>query len=279
MKRLLLLVPLIALVLIFASHYSSLWLGHSDQSRGEPGPDQPAEAREWRALAWRDENGDIPNNPIGNAITARDEYLSQQEATDGFSNGAVARMNWVPRGPTNVGGRTRSVIIHPTDTSIMWAGSVGGGVWKSTDGGANWFSSNGNIQNFAVCSMAMDPRNSNVIYAGTGEGFGNNDFLAGNGIYKSVDGGTTWEHLETTDPANNLTWRFVNRIALAYDENDNLIILAATSLGIMRSVNEGAWTKVQDAISRFVAFDPSNSQNAIAEAQACGFYNTVPEDN
>src|SRR5262249_50339692 len=46
--------------------------------------------------------------------------------------------NWIPLGPGNVGGRTRALLIHPTNPNTMYAGSVAGGVWKSTDGGATW---------------------------------------------------------------------------------------------------------------------------------------------
>jgi hypothetical protein len=91
-------------------------------------PDSPDKAYEWRLLAWKDQNGQIPANPLSNAVAQRDQYLQQQAAQDGFSNGGVARLNWVARGPKNVGGRTRSLIIHPNDSNTIWAGSVGGGV-------------------------------------------------------------------------------------------------------------------------------------------------------
>src|SRR5881392_2747128 len=74
--------------------------------------------------------------------------------------------------PGNIGGRVRSSLIHPTLTNILWCGAVNGGVWKSTNSGASWFPLNDFMANLGVACMAMDPANADVIYAGTGDGFG-----------------------------------------------------------------------------------------------------------
>ena len=76
---------------------------------------------------------------------------------------------WTWLGPGNIGGRVRSILIHPTLTDILWCGSVSGGVWKSTNGGASWFPLNDFMANLAVACMAMDPTNADVIYVGTGK--------------------------------------------------------------------------------------------------------------
>ena len=53
--------------------------------------------------------------------------------------------------------------------------------------------------NIAVCALVLDPANSNIIYAGTGEGFYNGDAIRGAGIFKSTDAGSTWNKLSSTD--------------------------------------------------------------------------------
>ena len=145
---------------------------------------------------------------------------------------------WSPLGPNNQGGRTRQLLIHPTSPNIMYAAAVGGGVWKTTNGGANWTPlADMQLPNIAVSSMAFDPRNPDRIYAGTGEGFGNFDAIAGLGIYVTNDAGATWSALpSTTTPGGNFS--FVNDIVVS--PRNPLRIYAATNSGLFRSIDGGA---------------------------------------
>lgn len=156
---------------------------------------------------------------------------------------AQALDTWVPLGPGNVGGRTRALLIHPTTPNTMWAAGVSGGVWKTTDGGANWIPLQDMMANLAVSSMAMQPGNANVIYAGTGEGFFNFDAVRGNGIFKTTDGGATWTQLAAT--ANNPHFHAVNDIVVS--PNNVNRVYAGTGTGVWRSLDAGAtWTPVHN---------------------------------
>ncbi len=155
---------------------------------------------------------------------------------------AKVKLDWVERGPGNVGGRTRGFVIDPTDnTGNTWfAGSVGGGIWKTTSAGQTWTPVSDDWLNMAVSSLAMAPSNPAVMYAGTGEGFWNLDAIMGNGIFKSVDGGLNWDLLASTE--SNSAFRFVNRIAI--DANDANVVFAATNTGIYKSIDGGStWVK------------------------------------
>jgi photosystem II stability/assembly factor-like uncharacterized protein len=168
----------------------------------------PDKAFRWRRLRWRDENGRIAEGALRTA-------LAQREANIAFWAGrrltaGIDRSHWAHRGPNNVGGRTRSLIIDPKNADRMWAGSVSGGIWYSSDRGTSWAPVNDWLPNLAVCCLAIDPRNPQFMYAGTGEGFFNGDALGGAGIYKSTDGGSTWSQLPAT--AN---WDNVNRLAVS----------------------------------------------------------------
>lgn len=239
------------------------------ESEKEGQPTGAGDAYAWRLLAWRDENGEIPSNGISLALQQRDEYLDQQAAQDGFSDGGITHLNWVSRGPTNVGGRTRSIIVHPDFPNILWAGSVGGGVFKSFDSGASWSATNDDLQNFAISSMAIDPNDPDILYAGTGEGFFNHDALRGGGMFKSIDGGRSWEALSATVPAEppseNHDWTSIDRISIAHNNSEH--ILAGARGGIWRSTNGGGhWTRERDArTALYVAFAPNDSSKAVAE--------------
>ena len=78
---------------------------------------------------------------------------------------------WEALGPGNIGGRTRSLLIHPTQHEIMYTAGVSGGVWKTTNGGQYWSPLADEIANIAVNSMVMRPDDPETIYIGTGEAY------------------------------------------------------------------------------------------------------------
>jgi len=84
---------------------------------------------------------------------------------------ARALGRWTALGPGNIGGRTRTLVIHPDRPEIMWAGGVSGGVWKTTNAGQSWHPVSDRLANITVNSMAIDPEDPDVLYIGTGEGY------------------------------------------------------------------------------------------------------------
>jgi hypothetical protein len=153
---------------------------------------------------------------------------------------------WQFLGPGNIGGRTRALLIDPQDPNVMYAGAVSGGVWKTVDGGQSWGTVTDFLPNLAVNSLAFDPHDSAVIYAGTGEGYFREDIrgtalpIRGNGIFVSRDHGATWQQLPSTTGED---FYFVNDLVVsAHDSNR---VYAATRNGVFRSADAGAtWTRV-----------------------------------
>ena len=147
---------------------------------------------------------------------------------------------WQSLGPGNVGGRTRAIIIDPVTPNTMYAAGVAGGVWKSTNAGTSWFALDDFMANIAVNSLAFEPGNSNVIYAGTGEGYFNGDAVRGAGIFKSTDAGATWTRLASTTTAD---FFYVQDIVVGNGANSQHVY-AATRTGVWRSLDGGAtWTQ------------------------------------
>ncbi len=158
-------------------------------------------------------------------------------------------MEWVERGPANVGGRTRGLIVDPDDPNknTWYAGSVGGGVWKTIDAGATWTLLTTDVPNLATSVLAMAPSNPDVIYVGTGEGFFNADAIGGDGIFKTTDRGQTWTQLASTSGNSNFT--AVNRIVV--DPANENIAVAATNTGVFKTTDGGAtWEKKYTTSSR-----------------------------
>jgi len=199
-------------------------------------------AREaYRRLQLQDENGQISPDAWTNAYAEKDAMRFLPEAWSEFSSATQIEAGilggvWNSIGPGNIGGRIRSIIIHPTATPrTIWAGGVSGGIWKSTNGGDTWTTNTDRLANLAVTSMVIDPANANILYAGTGEGFSVGDAVIGNGILKTTDGGASWKPLNFT--ANNPDFAWVNRLAIC--PTNPQILLAATASGIFRSTDGG----------------------------------------
>jgi len=162
--------------------------------------------------------------------------------------------SWAARGPGNVAGRARGIIVDPVDpTGLTWfIAAVGGGVWKTDDGGTTWDVLTDDLPNLAIQSLAMAQSDQDVLYAGTGESFYNIDTMNGNGILKSVDRGANWSQLPSTldDPRFNN----VSRILVSPTDPDLVVVSTTTgrykgnlypSSSIFRSIDGGAnWTEV-----------------------------------
>ena len=234
--------------------------------------DQPDQAIKWRLESMVDETGTIPEGAEMRAwIHARQMPIEPQAWPSDHLNqtDSIAGVNptgWQWLGPGNIGGRVRSIIVHPSDPQTLWVGSVSGGIWKSTNGGASWSALDDFMTNLAVTTMVIDPTNPNVIYAGTGEGFGNQDSIRGAGVFKTTNGGTTWTQLPSTATSS---WFSVNRLSIS--PVDNQIILAGTSLGIWRSTDGGnTWTNCSTTRTLDINFHPIDGSKAIASGTGSG---------
>lgn len=178
-------------------------------------------------------------------------------------------LNWVERGPGNVSGRTRGIIVDPADaTNNTWfAGSVGGGIWKTTNAGLLWENKTPTLPNLATTVLAQAASNPDIIYCGTGEGFFNADAVNGSGIFKSVDHGKTWTQLTSTA---NLNFSNVNRI-IVHPTNSN-IVLACTNPGPISSTYPGGiWRSTDGGINWQRTFSSVSSRTQDLKADPLNF--------
>lgn len=178
-------------------------------------------------------------NETGEPDSAILSRTTGQSLSAGSTGGVLG--TWQALGPGNVGGRTRAILIDPITPNTMYAAGVAGGVWKTTNGGASWSPLDDFMANIAVSSMAFEPGNSSVIYAGTGEGFFNADGVQGAGIFKSLDAGATWTRLAST---TGIDFQFVNDLVVGNGANSQHVY-AATRSGVWRSIDGGtSWAMI-----------------------------------
>ena len=155
---------------------------------------------------------------------------------------AVDDVDFVSRGPGNIGGRTRAVaydISDPTGNTML-AGGVTSGVFRTTDGGQSWTKTTGANDIHSVTSIAQDPTNPQVWYYGTGEILGFRGRW-GDGVWKSTDGGLSWNQLASTasplvETIDN-AWDLIHDIEINPANGD---VYVAAHRNVFRSSDGGA---------------------------------------
>jgi len=107
----------------------------------------------------------------------------------------LERLEWRSIGPANMGGRTTDVEGVPGNPNLVYVATASGGLWKTANGGVTWKPIFERQNTISLGDIALDPSSPNVIWAGTGESNTRNSVSFGDGVYKSTDGGNTWQHL------------------------------------------------------------------------------------
>ena len=143
----------------------------------------------------------------------------------------------VPDGQTygtnrvDVIGRVSSIAVDPGNVKHLLCGSANGGIWETKDAGATWAARTDQMPALAIGAVTFDPGDRKRVYAGSGEG----NFYAnlGAGVYRSVDGGTTWKVIATAPFVG------VGFYDLVVDPVNTKVLYAATTVGFYVSNNSG----------------------------------------
>jgi len=120
-------------------------------------------------------------------------------------------------GPAMISGRIADLAVNPTDKNIRYVAAASGGLWKTTNAGTTWKPIFDDQGSYSLGSVTIDPKHPLTIWVGSGENNSQRAVQYGDGVYKSLDGGTTWnnmglknsEHISTIaiDPRDsNVVW-------------------------------------------------------------------------
>jgi len=249
-------VVLVAILLIFGyytwEHFSKKHHNTESKEKEEAEKDRIDLAIQQDIRRTKDPNtNSVPVQRLLKAKNFKDQKLSQ--LNNNRLATAVPGINWIERGPSNVGGRSRVIWYDLNDASNgykkVWAGSVGGGLWYTNDitvASPIWNKINDLFDNIAITSFVQSPSSPNTLYFGTGEGWFNADAIEGLGIWKSTDGGANWSQLSST-----LNFAYVQDLLI--DQNGSLYAAirnrtASQARGIQKSTDGGStWTQVLGA--------------------------------
>jgi len=206
-----------------------------------------------------DSTGNFP--PSGYILDEMNNYYASHPKTKNYVTGTG---NWEILGPTpipdngtgqlNGNGRLTCIAFHPTDSNTIYVGAPSGGVWKTTDNGVTWTQHIAGLVRLGVSSIVIHPNHPDTIYIGTGDRDGGD--APGYGVWRSIDGGVTW-NAHNTGMGNRTIYEL-----LIDPTNPNIMVAAGSNQRIYRTIDGGAnW--VQSASlgnnPKDIAFHPSNS--------------------
>jgi photosystem II stability/assembly factor-like uncharacterized protein len=154
------------------------------------------------------------------------QSVSQETPSPWVSSSSLA---WRELGPSTFGGRIVDIALHPTDSSHLLVASASGGLWRTRNSGTTWdciFQHEGTI---SIGDIAWDAHDDKVIWVGTGEANNQRSSYWGDGIYKTTDGGKTWNLMGLEKSQH------IGRIVI-HPDNSNVVYVAV--LGRLYGANE-----------------------------------------
>lgn len=172
-------------------------------------------------------------------------------------------------GPAGMSGRVTAIDVVTSEPDIMYAGTASGGLWKSTSGGIQWEPVFDKEVTASIGAVAIQQSNPAVIWVGTGEGNPRNSLNGGFGVYRSLDGGRSWQHLGLEQT------RHIHRIIIDPTDPNTVYVGAIGSpwgehpeRGVFKTTDGGStWQKVLFVDNKTgvgdMVMDPSNPNKLI----------------
>ncbi|MGH7540209.1 MAG: WD40/YVTN/BNR-like repeat-containing protein [Gemmatimonadota bacterium] len=128
-------------------------------------------------------------------LGAQEEAESDTAEARGLTSTTLSGLRWREIGPAATSGRVADIVVDPTDRSIWYVAAASGGVWKTENAGTTWEPIFDGEGSYSIGALALDPHNHLVLWVGTGENNGQRSVGYGDGVYKSVDGGGSFENV------------------------------------------------------------------------------------
>lgn len=184
----------------------------------------------------------------------------------------LASVSLRPIGPAITSGRIADFAFHPKRKHEYYAAIASGGLWKTDNNGTTWTPIFDNEGSYSLGVVELDPSNPQTVWVGTGENNAQRSVSFGDGVYRSVDGGQSWENMGLKDSGH------ISQIWIDPEDPRHILVAAQGPLwssggdrGLYESTDGGAtWTAIltvdeDTGVNEFI-IDPRNSQNIVASS-------------
>lgn len=144
----------------------------------------------------------IVSSVVASSAAALDQHGADTEGdhdAPSMSAATFKGLQWRGIGPALMSGRVADIAIHPHDQSTWYVAVGSGNVWKTTNAGTTWQTIFEDKGAYSIGCITLDPQDPDIVWLGTGENVGGRHVGYGNGIYRSRNGGASWEHLGLTE--------------------------------------------------------------------------------
>lgn len=191
--------------------------------------------------------------------------MSGQDGGGGLDAQALKGIELRSLGPALATGRIQDVEIDPKNPSVWYVASAFGGLWKTTNRGISFTPIFDEQDAFTLCCVVVDPKDSNIVWVGSGENASQRSAHFGDGVYKSTDAGKTWKNvgLKTSEHIGKIIIDPRNS-NVVYVASQGPLWSAGGERGLYKTVDGGAtWNAVltvsPDTGISDVVFDVKNA--------------------
>lgn len=179
-------------------------------------------------------------------LSAQEKANSDKKKPAHYLDSIDIQLTWRGVGPAVTSGRISDFAVHPQNRAVYYVAVASGGVWKTVNAGTTYepvFDAQGS---YSIGCVAMAPSNSNIIWVGTGENNNQRSVAYGDGVYRSLDGGKSWENMGLKQSEH------IGRILIHPTDPDIVYVAAIGPLwsaggdrGVYRTTDGGkTWTQV-----------------------------------
>jgi photosystem II stability/assembly factor-like uncharacterized protein len=251
-------------ILVFGFSASLLLAQNPENSAQEQGADKPTAAPQKKKSAKKEASEEKKEEP------KREE--SKEEKKPGMNADTFAGLKFRSIGPGVESGRVMSIAVNPKNKFEYYVGVASGGVWKTVNDGTTWTPLFDGEGSYSIGYVALDPNDSSVVWVGSGESNSQRSVGWGDGIYRSDDGGKSWQNLGLKKSEH------IGRVVI--DPRDSKVVYVAAEgplwgpggdRGLYKTTDAGKTWKAVLTISENtgvvdVAMDPSNPDILYAAA-------------
>jgi len=172
---------------------------------------------------WFFQQRAYPFDRINYKVFNEEFHRLQDQRRTRLESRKASKNDWKLVGPTNIGGRVTDIALNPDNPNIFFVGTAVGGIFKTTDKGQTWKAVFDEAGRLSIGDLAIAPSNPKILYAGTGEAnaSGGSGAFFGDGVYKSINGGKSWENIGLEETHH------IGRVVVnPYNENHVLVAAA-----------------------------------------------------